>query len=88
MIFILGVTVQQSQVCSRSYQSSAMVSKVLCVCLCGGVVVYLHVYATGSRVKKTTERERETLNCRYIAGSTAASLREVMAHGVNLQRDG
>lgn len=65
-----------------------MVSKVLCVRLRGGVVVYLHVYATGSSVKKTTERERETLNCRYIAGSMAASLREVMAHGVNLQRDG
>lgn len=74
LIFILGVTVQQSQVCSRSYQSSAMVSNVLRVCLCVSVIVYLHVYVTGSRVRERTESH------------IAASIREAMAHSLNLQR--
>lgn len=40
LIFILGVIAQQSQVCSRSYHPSAMVSYVLCMCVC----VHLHHY--------------------------------------------
>lgn len=78
LIFILGVTVQQSQVCSRSYQSFATVSNVLCVCLCGSVTVYLYVYVTGSTVKERTES--------HIAGSMMASLREAVAQALNLQR--
>lgn len=65
LIFIPGLTVQQSQVCSRSYQSSAMVSNVLCECVSVSVQVSLctcvHAYATGggTRVEEKTERVRD-----------------------------
>lgn len=66
LIFILGVTVQQSQVCSRSYQSSALVSNELCVCAficmyskCHYVLAWIRNWQQSERENRERVRDHE-----------------------------